>query len=142
MGYCGIQQLEDRLSLPVLGQRVPETGAERLRILNGYIERASAFIDSRLAIKYNVPVQQNKLLEDICLTMVLWQVEADRGTTGREMPARVQVPYDEAMKTLTDLASGRIDLSGGKAVEGQVAGLTVRSPVAIFNPESPGMEYF
>lgn len=140
--YCTIQQLEDRLTVPVLGQRIPETGTERTRVLTSYIERGSSHIDSRLAVKHVTPAPASKLLEDICLTICIWQIEADRGSYSEKMPPRVQIPYDEAMKTLGDLASGKIDLPGLVDVEGAVAGLVVKSPTALFNPDSPGMEFF
>ncbi len=142
MAYCTIKQLEDRLTPAILKLRIPETGSEKNRILQDYIKRASAFIDSRLAIKYKTPVANNKLLEDICLTIVLWQIEADRGTTGNVMPARIQIPYDEAMRTLNDLASGKINLLGSYSAGDNVAGLEVVSPTAYFNPDSPGMNRF
>lgn len=142
MMYCTVAQLEDRLTVPVLGQRVPETGTDRLRVLTGYIERASAHIDSRLAVKHAVPAPPSPLLADICLTICLWQIEADRGASSDKLPSRVQTPYDEAMKTLTDLATGKIDLPGLLPAEGTVAGLAVQSPRGYFHPDTPGMGFF
>ncbi|NLG58591.1 MAG: DUF1320 family protein [Gammaproteobacteria bacterium] len=141
MAYCTIQQLEDRLTAPVLGQRIVETGTERERVLTSYIARASAHIDSRLAVRYSTPVEASQLLTDICLTICLWQIEADRGA-GNDMPKRVQVPYDESMRLLADLAGGRMDLPGAADATGSAAGLVVSSHPSLFSPDSPGMEAF
>lgn len=140
--YCTIKQLEDRLTYPVLGQLVPETGAERTRVLEGYIDRAGARIDMRLSARYQTPAPASDLLADICLSFCLWQIEADRGSWGENMPKRVQVPYDEAVKLITALAGGGMDLPGMVAAEGAAAGLVVQSPTAYFLPSSPGMEDF
>ena len=110
MAYCSIQQLEDRLTAPVLAYRVPEQGADRLRVLNGYIERASARIDAMLAVRYTVPAPPSAMLADICLAFALWQIVADRGGLA-EMPGYVQIPYDEAAELLDRLGTGTMALS-------------------------------
>ena len=142
MAYCTIQQIEDRLTAPALGQRIPETGTERTRVLTSYIERASSHIDTRLSVRFNVPAPLSPLLSDICLNICIWQIEADRGAFGDTMPKRVQLPYDESMKLLADLVSGAMALPGLVDVPGVAAGLAVVSPTFLFAPDSPGMEGF
>lgn len=142
--YCTINQLEDRLTTAVLNQRIPETGANRVRVLDGYIERASARIDAVLSVRYVTPIVGGpSLLADICLTIALWQIEADRGSYSDKLPERVQVPYDEAIITLKQLASGTGGgLSGATVAPGAVAGLVVISPPSNFAYNDPGMRYF
>ena len=142
MAYCTIQQLEDRLTAPVLGMSIPESGADKARVLGGYIERAGARIDALLSVKYATPVASSPLLADICLSLCLWQIEADRGITSGDLAPRVQVPYNEAMKMLGDLASGAMALPGAPVAEGFSAGLVVQSPTSLFAADSPGMEFF
>jgi phage gp36-like protein len=142
VAYCTIQQLEDRLSSPVLAQHVPETGDERRRILDGYIGRASARVDALLAVRYDTPAPPSPLLADICLAFALWQIVADRsGVT--ELPAGVQTPYDEAVKLLERLSVGTVALPGVlQPAAGSAAGLAVATHPLRFAPDSPGMEYF
>ncbi len=142
MAYCTIQQLEDRLTAPILGQSIPETGADRTRVLGGYIERAGARIDALLSVKYTTPAPSSPLLTDICLSLCLWQIEADRGSTSGDVAPRVQVPYDEAMKMLNALADGAMALPGAPVTDGFAAGMVVQSPVSLFAADSPGMEFF
>jgi phage gp36-like protein len=143
MAYCSIQQLEDRLTAPILAYRVPEQGADRLRVLNGYIERASARIDAMLAVRYTVPAPPSAMLADICLAFALWQIEADRGGEGGGIAAGVQVPYDEAVKLLDRLGTGVLALPGVlQPTPGSAAGLAVSSHRSLFSPDSPGMEAY
>ncbi len=142
MGYCTTQQLEDRLSAPVLGQRVPEVGDERTRVLAGYIDRASARIDMRLSVRFQTPVTTSPLLADICLNFCLWQIEADRGAPGDTLPKRVQIPYDESIKLLGDLTSGGMELPGASNSATASAGLVVSSPDSLFAPDDTGMEFY
>ena len=143
MPYCTIQQLEDRLTASILAQRIVETGADRVRVLGGYIEWAGARIDALLSVKFDTPAPPSPLLADICLSLCLWQIEADRGITSGEMPPRVQVPYDEAMKMLNALASGEMALPGVlQPSPGAAAGLAVAGHPLRFAPDSPGMEFF
>lgn len=142
MAYCTIQQLEDRLSSPVLAQHVPETGDKRRRILGGYIERASTRVDALLAVRYDTPAPPSPLLADICLAFALWQIVADRGGLA-EMPGYVQIPYDEATKLLDRLGTGTMALPGVlRPSTGAAAGLAVATHPLRFAPDSPGMEYF
>lgn len=142
MTYCTIQQLEDRLTAPVLARRVPETGDARARVLSGYIERASARIDAQLAVRYNTPAPPSAMLTDVCLAFALWQIEADRGGQ-TEMPAGVQTPYEEAVKLLERLSSGAIALPGVlQPSTGAAAGLSVISHPGLLAPDSPGMKFF
>lgn len=142
MAYCTIQQLEDRLTAPVLARRVPETGEARTRVLTGYIERASARVDALLAVRYTTPAPASAMLADICLAFALWQIEADRGGMA-ELPAGVQTPYNEAVKLLERLSVGTIALPGVlQPATGSAAGLAVVSHPVRFAPDSPGMEMF
>jgi phage gp36-like protein len=142
VAYCTIQQLEDRLTAPVLARRVPETGEARTRVLTGYIERASARVDALLAVRYTTPAPASAMLADICLAFALWQIEADRGGMA-ELPAGVQTPYNEAVKLLERLSVGTIALPGVlQPAAGSAAGLAVVSHPVRFTPDSPGMEMF
>ncbi len=140
--YCTVEELEGRLSASVLSQHVPEVSTERVRILTGYITRASARIDMQLSVRFNVPVVPSPLLADICLTICIWQIEADRGGYTDDMPARAQVPYDEAMKALAAIATGGALLPGADTSPAAAAGLVVESPRSLFGESSPGMESF
>lgn len=143
MAYCTIQQLEDRLTAPLLARLVPEAGDDRLRVLTGYLERASARIDALLAVRYSTPAPASAMLSDICLAFALWQMSADRGSSSKELAAGVQVPYDEAAKLLERLAMGAIALPGVLvASSGSVAGLDVASHDSLLGADSPGMEFF
>ena len=143
MGYCTAQELEDRLTAALLNKRIVETGADRTRVLQGYIDRASARVDAALARRYATPAPASTLLADVTATLCLWQIEADRGRVLDKMPPSIQLPYDEAMKTLAAIADGSLALpEAAAASEGAAAGLSVATHPRVFAPDSPGMEYF
>ena len=140
--YCTTAQLEDRVTAGILAAYVPEVGADRTRVLEGYARRASARVDAMLSVRYAVPAAQSDLLSDICQSLALWQIAADRGGFAAEIPPSFQKPYDEAMSLLKGLASGDIALEGGAGANGATAGLAVQSPPTRIAPDSPGMEWF
>ena len=144
MGYCTIRQLEDRITASLLARRFTETGEDRTRVLEAYISYASARIDAFLSARYSVPVAQCPLLADVCLSLALWQIDADRATSGDAVAPARQVPYDNAVRLLERLASGEVKLPGDGAQDapGAAAALSVRSPAALFADDSPGMEGF
>ena len=144
--YATITQLEDRLTARMLGTRVPESGADRERVLTAYIEGAGAIIDAALSAKYVTPASPTPLLTLICLNLAIWQIEADRGSalTSEKLPPAVQIPYEQATAWLAKLSSGEMQLSPSDLpLQGDAAaGLTVLSPPAEFLEGSPGMEAF
>ena len=143
MGYCTAQELEDRLTAALLNRRIVETGTDRTRVLEMYISRASARVDASIARRYATPAPASELLADITATICLWQIEADRAKALDKLPPNVQLPYDEAMKTLAALADGTLSLpEATPASEGAAAGLAVATHPRVFAPDSPGMEYF
>lgn len=140
--YCDTRTLEDRITGSILAGFVPETGEDRERVLSGYCERAGARVDAMLSIRYATPVDAPPLLRDIASTFALWQIAADRGNFADKLPAGIQTLYDEAYKTLADIAAGRLDLAGADGADGATAGLQVVSPATRIAPDSPGMEWF
>lgn len=144
MGYCDANGLEDRITSGILAGYVPETGDDRVRVLAGYARRASARVDAALSARYAVPVSAEAaqpLLEDLSLTLALWQIAADRGRASKELPAGVQQPYEHALRVLEGLAKGDLQLPGALEAAGSAAGLQVTSPEPQFAPDSPGMEF-
>lgn len=143
MGYCTTAELEDRLTAALLNRRIVEAGSDRARVLEGYVSRASARIDAALSRRYAVPAPASPLLADIAATICLWQIEADRGKVLDKMPPSIQIPYDEAMKTLAAIAEGSLALpEAAQASAGAAAGLSVATHPREFAPDSPGMEFF
>lgn len=139
--HCDARTLEDRMTGSILSSFIPETGEDRERVLSGYCRRAGARVDAMLAARYAVPVEA-PLLCDIASTFALWQIAADRGSFSDRLPAGLQTLYDEASRTLADIAAGRLDLAGAPAAAGSAAGLQVQSPPTRVSPTSPGMEWF
>ncbi len=143
MGYCTVQELEDRLTAALLNRRIVETGTDRTRVLEMYISRASARVDASIARRYATPAPASELLADITATICLWQIEADRAKAMDKLPPNVQIPYDEAMKTLAALADGTLALPAATpAPEGAAAGPALATHPRVLAPDSPGMEYF
>lgn len=140
--YCTREQLEDRVTGGVLAGYFIELGADRARVMDGYARRASARIDAMLSARYAVPVASSELLSDICQSLALWQIAADRGSVAGDVPAVFQKPYDEAMGILRKLASGEMSLAGAEAAPGGTAGLQVSAPASRIAPGSPGMEWY
>lgn len=145
--YATIQQLEDRLTASLLNQRIPEIGQDRERVLTAYLTDASAIVDAYICNRYAVPAPSSSVLAHICLSIAIWQIEADRGggVAADRLPPGIQIPYDKAMEMLKGISSGDISLSGTDAPEtssAYSAGLTVSSPASRFSPDSPGMAFF
>ena len=144
--YATITQLEDRLTARMLGTRIPESGADRERVLTAYIEGAGAVIDAALSAKYVTPARTTPLLTLICLNLAIWQIEADRGGALAidKMPQAVQIPYEQATSWLAKLSSGEMSLSPSDLPlqNDAGAGLSVMSPKPEFLAGSPGMEAF
>lgn len=144
MAYATAAQLADRLTGGILANMITEAGDDRDRVLTQYLDMASAVIDARLSSMYATPVASTPLLSLVCQNLAIWQIVADRGGFASDnVPAAVQKGYDQAHDWLGKLASGEMQLSkdAGKA-SGAAAGLSVSSPAPLFNPASPGMEYF
>lgn len=139
MPYASTSQLADRLTSPALASRVPEQGDDRERVLAGYLRQASAKVDAIIAARYAVPVAGDQPLLAACeLDLAIWQIEADRATLAERMPARVQTPYEEAMRLLRAVASGELSLAlpdgDPLRAEGAAASIQVQSPEAVFSP--------
>ena len=151
MSYATVQQLEDRLTAAVLNKRIVEEGDERKRVLDAYLDAASSVVDAWLSARYLLPAPQSPVLTMATLNIALWQIEADRGAAayaaGQQLPANVQVPYDQAMKLLERLAKGDIALVGDDGAPAPTpgeakAGLQVSAPPPALGYGSPGMEAF
>lgn len=148
MPYATPEQLSDRLTSPALASRVPEQGEDRARVLASYLRQASAKVDAVIACRYATPVPGDQPLLAACeLDLAIWQIEADRATLAERMPARVQTPYEEAMRLLRAVASGELSLApsaeGGPArADGASAGIVVESPESRLSPWSPLWDRF
>lgn len=131
MAYATAAQLADRLTGGILSTMVTEAGDDRVRVLDQYLDNASAVIDARLSARYSVPVATTPLLRLICLNLAIWQIAADRavGIAGDRMPPGIQTPYEQANGWLDKLSSGEMALTGdgASAAEGSGAGLVVKS---------------
>lgn len=143
--YGSIAELEDRVTAGILARYVTEEGDDRERVLEGYLSRASAHVDAAISARYATPVSAAAalpLLSDLALTFALWQIAADRGLAGKEIPEGFQKPYDNAAAMLLRIASGEVSLSGAESPSGASAGLRVKSARPVFGEGSPGMEFF
>lgn len=119
--------------------RTGEVGAENLE---NALERSSAIIDGYLVGRYSLPwADTPRILTGYCCDIARYQLASDYNILTEEIKLR----YDDAIKFLTAVASGKINLgpatSGGAALQSS-SQFSVRSGIRQFGRESTGWGAF
>lgn len=114
-------------------RRTGEVGSENLA---NALERASAIIDGYLVGRYTLPwADSPRILTGYCCDIARYQLASDYNILTEEIKLR----YDDAIKFLTAVASGKINLGpakpGGAAIQSS-AQFRVFSGIRQFGRES------
>ncbi len=132
--YITTANLEDRIVTARLAGFVPETGADRTRILGDIITRAEARIDGYLGVRYQTPVSASGFVQDMALSIAEYEVY--RRGNSPAVPEKIRKTYEDVLKDLRDIADGRRGIGGAvalaeKSLEGG-DGIAVESEDAVF----------
>ena len=111
MSYITADDLDARLGVALV-DRLVDNDDRRATILADVIARAESRVDGYLAGRYATPVPASGLIEEAALSVA--EHELYRRADG-PVPEKVRKAYEDALKDLRDIASGKIAL--GSAAE-------------------------
>lgn len=107
--YIQKQDLEDRLTRPVLENLSGKTGENLIKLLDEIIARAESFVNNYACIRYNVPLTDNPLITE--WTLRIAEYELYKRGPGNNVPEKIRESYKECITFLNDLAQGRFILA-------------------------------
>ncbi|MBR2905011.1 MAG: DUF1320 domain-containing protein [Lentisphaeria bacterium] len=107
--YIQQQDLEDRLTLPVLENLSGKTGENLVKLLNEIIGRAESFVNNYACIRYNIPLAENPLITE--WTLRIAEYELYKRGPGNNVPEKIRESYKECITFLNDLAQGKFILA-------------------------------
>ena len=121
MAYATITHLTDRIGTTLMialtdRGEVP-TGAVDTAVVDRALVDAEALVDGYLANKYTLPLSDVPgLLVDITAAIAVWKLYIT------DAPDKIRADYDQAMRSLRDIADGRIRLVGVAGIEAPTSG--------------------
>ena len=116
MAYATISDMEGRLDASVLEKLTGASQAYNDQI-NAALDYASATVDSYAGSRFDLPLQTSTQVKHLVLDLAVWHLEKEKGTV-READQRA---YDEVLRFLRDLASGRATLDQPSGASAQTA---------------------
>lgn len=129
MSYCTQEDILRELGQDVLVELTSDTGEVDYALVNEMIDRASAFIDSYLSKRYQVPLEPvPEVVKDAAIvvtTYFLYNKRAHAAAT--EIPQDLKDRYNQIVSWLKDVAKGVANIDGVTS-EGQTFE-TVDTPV-------------
>lgn len=111
MSYITAEDIEARLGVALVDRLVDNTN-QRASILADVIARAESRVDGYLSGRYATPVPTSGLIEEAALSVA--EHELYRRADG-PVPEKVRKAYEDALKDLRDIASGKIALGSATA---------------------------
>lgn len=131
--YCTVQDIENAISAKVLAQLSDDDNGIIINtaIVESIIETVSDTIDDYLRGEYTLPLRNShNTLKQICISLTRYELANRRSGNADENEIRL---YDTAIKTLTNIQRGIIQLS--EAVNEEVAGgiISVKSRPSMLN---------
>lgn len=116
MPYATLQQLTDRYGASMLvdltDRADPPSGAINAAVAERGRVDAEATIDGYIAAKYALPLAEvPQLLTDLALKLWIWNLHVHTPTD------KVKADYDQALRTLRDIASGSVRLPGAAGIQ-------------------------
>jgi len=98
------------------------------------IDRAEDRIDGYLSPRYTVPVPTSGYIEEMALAVAEWELYR-RGSGN--VPEKVRQAYEDALKDLRDISTGKMDLgSATAATTAGTVGLETAGAVGLFDADS------
>ena len=131
--YCTVQDIENAISAKVLAQLCDDDNGIVVNeiLIESIIETVSDTIDDYLRGEYTLPLRNShNTLKQICISLTRYELANRRSGNADENEIRL---YDTAIKTLTNIQRGIIQLS--EAVNEEVAGgiISVKSRPSMLN---------
>jgi phage gp36-like protein len=128
----------ERELIALTDKSVPPAGGINADTVARALADADAEIDSRLVIRYAVPVSPvPAILVDAACRITRYKLHEDRANQ------KVRQDYEDVIKWLADVAAGRADLPGvapatsGDPAEGaNIGAVAVRAPPAVFTADT------
>ncbi|MBR2365169.1 MAG: DUF1320 domain-containing protein [Lentisphaeria bacterium] len=111
--YIQIQDLEDRLTLPVLENLSGKHSNDLTKLLEQIIARAEAFVNNYACIRYAVPLPEDPLITE--WTLRIAEYELYKRGPGTNVPEKIRESYKECIIFLNDLAQGKFHLASDPA---------------------------
>ncbi|OQA83488.1 MAG: hypothetical protein BWY31_02872 [Lentisphaerae bacterium ADurb.Bin242] len=107
--YLDYGTLEQRMTAVRLQALCNVEGAELTGLAAAVIERAEALVDSFAAVRYQVPMTRNELLEE--WTLRIAEYELYKRGPGGAVPEKIRESYRECLDRLADLSAGKLQFS-------------------------------
>lgn len=121
MTYATLDQLTARLGLPLLISLTDRgdvaTGVVDETVTDRALREATDMVDGYVATKYVLPLAEVPgILTDLTLSIAAWKLYIN------DAPDKVKDDYDRALRSLKDIADGRIRLIGAAGLQAPTSG--------------------
>lgn len=136
MSYATQPEMVDRFGTERLAQLTdradPPMGVIDAAVLARALADTDALIDGYLAARYDLPLPaMPPLLRDLAAAIGLYKLYVD------VVPEKVREDHRDAIRTLQDIATGRVRLDiGGEEPAGQGGGVRFTGADRVFTPDS------
>ena len=127
-----LKRYEERELVQLTDNADPATGAIVDSVLDNALEDATATIDLYLSGRYDLPLAETPAaLVKMACTLAFYQLNEGRTTE------EIRQDYEDVLKALSGIASGRIKLNaGGSEPKSAAAIAQVEAPNRVFNRDS------
>ena len=137
MAYIEQADLLTRMTSEELVQTTNDAGGAAVDtdVLDGVLDEVDALVDSHVGVRYGVPVENpSRFLKNLCVSIAVFKLMNRRGMA----PEHVERNYDDALKTLDRIATGRIrydDTAERQPHSARVTGTRTTSTPRTFNDD-------
>jgi phage gp36-like protein len=140
--YLSTSQIRTRLDLPNISEQIEQLShttniAAQDAMLELFMEEACGLIDAYLDGSYTVPITttaNNAFLRGVASDLAVHEI-FKRGS-GDEVPTKYRKNYEDAIRTLEDLAEGLITVPGvGSDAQIKNTSVDVSSDTTVFTEE-------
>lgn len=115
-----------RIPERALAQLTNDSGADIIvpAVVDEKLTEASGIVDGYCRQRYQVPLQVSEVVKSLTLAIAIQKLYARRGIA---VPETVRQGYEDAMKMLSDISSGKASLDQPVGAAPQAAGGEVRA---------------
>lgn len=125
MAYCDREDIIRELGGQTLIELTSDSDTIEWGVVDKAILRASSLIDSYLARRYTVPLENPpEVIEDAAIVITTYFLYAKRAhSAAAEVPADLKERYQQVISWLKDLAAGKaeIDIDAGGTGDGNLS---------------------
>ncbi|OGV64132.1 MAG: hypothetical protein A2283_12435 [Lentisphaerae bacterium RIFOXYA12_FULL_48_11] len=135
--YCTLNDILDMMDEAEIIRYTDDddTGAVNTAVTDKAITGAGALIESHLAVRYTVPVSPAPdIVRELAVDIAIYKIQSRRG----QSPEEIRKKYEDAIKYLEKVASGKIILPGASAAPTGIGSdaVTITTSTRIFSRES------